>query len=106
MHVFVTGGTGLVGTPVVAELLAHGHTVTGLARSEASAEALRSAGATPLSGGLADLDVVRGGARDADGVVHLAFGNDFSSADALARSVQEETASLTAVGEVLVGSDR
>ncbi len=106
MHVFVTGGTGLVGTPVVAELLAHGHTVTGLARSEASAEALRSAGAAPLSGGLADLDVVRSGARDADGVVHLAFGNDFSSADALARSVQEETASLTAVGEVLVGSDR
>ncbi|MFJ6381136.1 SDR family oxidoreductase [Kitasatospora sp. NPDC092039] len=106
MRVFVTGGTGLIGSAVVAELLGHGHTVLALARSEASARAAEAAGAEPLRGGLADLDVLRSGAARADGVVHLAFGNDFSSPEALARNVAEETAALTTLGEELVGSDR
>jgi nucleoside-diphosphate-sugar epimerase len=106
MRVFVTGGTGLIGSAVVAELLDHGHTVLALARSEASALAAGKAGAEPLRGGLADLDVVRAGAARADGVIHLAFGNDFSSADAVARSVAEESAALAALGEVLAGGDR
>ncbi|MEU1284473.1 SDR family oxidoreductase [Kitasatospora sp. NPDC005856] len=106
MRVFVTGGTGLIGSAVVAELLGHGHTVLALARSEASARAAEAAGAEPLRGGLADLDVLRSGAARADGVVHLAFGNDFSSPEALAGNVAEETAALTTLGEELVGSDR
>jgi nucleoside-diphosphate-sugar epimerase len=106
MHVFITGGTGLVGSAVVAELLGHGHTVLALARSEASAKAVEEAGAEVLRGSLADLDVIRAGAARADGVIHLAFSNDFSSADAVARSVAEETAALTALGEELAGSDR
>ncbi|MGW2870414.1 SDR family oxidoreductase [Kitasatospora sp. NPDC001225] len=106
MRVFVTGGTGLIGSAVVAELLGNGHTVLALARSDASARAAEAAGAEPLRGGLADLDVLRSGAAQADGVVHLAFGNDFSSPEALARNVAEETAALTALGEELLGSDR
>jgi nucleoside-diphosphate-sugar epimerase len=106
MDVFVTGGTGLIGTAVVAELLAHGHTVTALARSEASAQAVEAAGGTPLRGGLADLDVLRVGAGQADGVIHLAFANDFSSPEALAAAVAEETAALQTLGAALVGSDR
>ena len=106
MQVFITGGTGLIGTAVVAELLAHGHTVLALARSESSAQAVQSAGGTPLRGGIADLDVVRAGAEQSDGVIHLAFSNDFSSPEALARSVDEETAAITTMGEALVGSDR
>jgi nucleoside-diphosphate-sugar epimerase len=106
MRVFVTGGTGLVGSAVVAELLGNGHTVLALARSDASARAAEAAGAEPLRGGLADLDVLRAGAAQADGVIHLAFANDFSSADALAAAVAEETAALAALGEELVGSDR
>jgi nucleoside-diphosphate-sugar epimerase len=106
MHVFVTGGTGLIGSAVVTELLGHGHTVLALARSDASALALKSAGAEPLRGDLADLNAVRAGADQADGVIHLAFGNDFSSADAVARSVAEESAALAALGEALLGSDR
>jgi nucleoside-diphosphate-sugar epimerase len=106
MRVFITGGTGLIGSAVVAELLGHGHTVLGLARSDSSAAALEAAGAEPLRGGLADLDIVRDGAGRADGVVHLAFGNDFSSPEAVANAVAEETAALTALGEQLVGSDR
>ena len=106
MRIFVTGGTGLIGSAVVAELLDNGHTVLALTRSDASARAARAAGAEPLQGGLADLDVLRAGAAQADGVIHLAFGHDFSSPDALAKSVAEESAALEALGEALVGSDR
>jgi nucleoside-diphosphate-sugar epimerase len=106
MRVFVTGGTGLIGSAVVAELLGNGHTVLALARSDASALAAEAAGADPLRGGLADLDILRTGVAQADGVIHLAFGHDFSSADAVAKSVAEESAALATLGEELVGSDR
>ncbi|MFE0023513.1 SDR family oxidoreductase [Amycolatopsis sp. NPDC059021] len=106
MHVFVTGGTGLIGSAVVAELLGNGHTVLALARSDASALAAESAGAEPIRGGLADLDVLRTGVAQADGVIHLAFANDFSSPDAVARAVAEESAALAALGEALAGSGR
>ncbi|WP_420369953.1 NAD-dependent epimerase/dehydratase family protein [Curtobacterium sp. L1-20] len=106
MHVFVTGGTGTIGTAVVAELVAAGHTVSALARSDRSAAALTAAGATPVRGSMTDLDVLRAGARDADGVVSLAFPNDYDSADGLARGIAEESAATAALGEELVGSDR
>lgn len=61
MHVFVTGGTGTIGSAVVAELLAHGHTVLALTRSDGSAQTAEGAGAEVLRGGLADLDVLRAG---------------------------------------------
>jgi nucleoside-diphosphate-sugar epimerase len=106
MHVFVTGGTGLVGSVVVAELLGHGHTVSVLARSDASALVAEKAGAETLRGGLADLDVVRAGAARADGVIHLAFSNDFSSVEAVAQAVAEESAAIAALGKQLIGTDR
>jgi nucleoside-diphosphate-sugar epimerase len=106
MHVFITGGTGLIGSGVVAELLDHGHSVLALARSDTSALAAEAAGASTLRGGLADLDVLRAGAAEAEGVIHLAFSNDFSSADALARAVAEESTALATLGEALVGTDR
>jgi nucleoside-diphosphate-sugar epimerase len=106
MRVFVTGGTGLIGSAVMAELLGNGHTVLALARSDASALAAEAAGAEPLRGALADLDILRAGAAHADGVIHLAFVNDFSSRDALAKAVAEESAALAALGEELAGSDR
>ena len=106
MHVFITGGTGLIGSAVVAELLGSGHTVLALARSDASASAAQAVGAEPLRGALADLDVLRAGVARTDGVIHLAFGHDFSSPDALAKSVAEEGDALATLGEALVGSDR
>ncbi|NIK56858.1 SDR family oxidoreductase [Kribbella shirazensis] len=106
MQVFITGGSGLIGSAVVRELLDNGHSVLALARSDASEAALRGAGAATVRGGLADLDVLRTGAAKADGVVHLAFSNDFSSPEALAAGVAEEGAALAALGEELVGSDR
>ncbi|MGW5242212.1 NAD-dependent epimerase/dehydratase family protein [Monashia sp. NPDC004114] len=106
MHVFVTGGTGLIGSAVVAELVGNGHTVLALARSDASAAALETAGANALRGDLADLGALRAGAAEADGVVHLAFRNDFSSAESVAAAVAEEGTALATLGAELVGSDR
>src|SRR5689334_5755235 len=106
MRVFVTGGTGLIGSAVVAELIDNGHSVSALARSDASAKAVAEAGASPVRGGLADLDVLRTAADQADGVIHLAFSNDFSSAEAVLNAVAEESAALTALGEALTGTDR
>lgn len=106
MHVFVTGGTGTIGSAVVAELLGHGHTVLALARSDASEQALKDAGAEPLRGGLGDLDVLRAGAAQSDGVISLAFGRNYSSADALGQAIVEESAALAALGQELIGSDR
>jgi len=106
MRVFVTGGTGTIGTAVVSELVTHDHTITALARSQASADALRAAGAQPLRGDLADLEVLRAGAGDAEGVVSLAFSRDYSSSEAVERGMREEEAALAALGQALVGSDR
>jgi nucleoside-diphosphate-sugar epimerase len=106
MQVFVTGATGLIGSAVVAELVSHDHTVLGLARSDASAQALASAGAESIRGDLADLDALRAGAASADGVIHLAFANDFSSPEALANAVAQESVALATLGEALVDSDR
>jgi nucleoside-diphosphate-sugar epimerase len=106
MQVFITGGTGLIGSTVIAELLNNGHTVRALARSDSSAAALRTAGAEPLRGDLADLPTLRAAATKADGVIHLAFRHDFSTPATVAAAVAEESAALTALGEELIDSDR
>ncbi|RSD10624.1 SDR family oxidoreductase [Amycolatopsis eburnea] len=103
MHVFVTGGSGLTGPAVVTELIAAGHTVTGLARSDVSAARLESLGATPHPGSLEDLDSLRTGAAAADAVLHMAFGGDFTDLEDMTR--RDRTA-IEALGQVLVGSGK
>jgi len=106
VHVFVTGGTGTIGVPVVAELLGYGHTVLALARSDASARALEAAGAEVQRGEIGNLDALRDGVDRTEGVISLAFTPSYATADGLARAVEEETTALAAIGEALLGSDR
>jgi nucleoside-diphosphate-sugar epimerase len=73
MRIFVTGASGWIGSAVVPELIGAGHQVLGLARSDASAKAVADLGAEVLRGDLSDTDVLRAGALDSDGVIHLAF---------------------------------
>ncbi|WP_062008326.1 SDR family oxidoreductase [Streptomyces hygroscopicus] len=106
MHVFITGGTGTIGSAVVAELLGNGHTVLALARSDSSAQTLENAGAKVLRGEIADLDVLRAGAAQSDGVISLAFSRDYSDPDGLAQAVAQESVAIAALGNELIGSDR
>ncbi len=103
MRVFLTGANGWIGSAVARELVEAGHSVVGLVRSKQSGEPLAAAGVTPLLGSLTDLNVLRQGAENADGIIHTAFGLDFSNYEKLG---QEDRAAIETFGEVFAGSDR
>lgn len=103
MRVFLTGANGWVGSAIVRDLVGAGHSVVGLVRSKEKGEALAAVGGTPLLGSLRDLDVLRAAAAAADGIIHTAFGLDFSRIVDLS---EEDREAIETFGEVFAGSDR
>jgi nucleoside-diphosphate-sugar epimerase len=103
MRVFVTGATGFIGLAVVPELIQAGHTVLGMTRTEKGAEALTRLGAEAHYGTLEDIEKLKAGAAQADGVIHLAFNHDFSKIQA---NCEADQRAIDAMGEVLAGSGR
>jgi nucleoside-diphosphate-sugar epimerase len=103
MRVFVTGAAGFVGSAVVQELLAHGHEVLGLSRSEAGLAQLEAAGAEAVFGTLDDHDVLTRSASACDGVIHTAFNHDFSK---FAENAQQDGRAIGVLGAALEGTTK
>jgi nucleoside-diphosphate-sugar epimerase len=103
MRVFVTGASGSIGSVVVPDLIAARHEVLGLVRSDTAAAAVAAAGGTPLRGDLTDLDGLRAGAAQADGVINLAFSNDWSN---LEQGIDEEARAVQTLAAALAGSGK
>jgi nucleoside-diphosphate-sugar epimerase len=103
MRVFVTGATGFIGASVVKELIAAGHQVIGLCRSEDKAPALAATGAEVYKGSIANPDSLKEGAARSDGVIHLAFNHDFST---FAQNCEDDRLVIKTLGSALAGSDR
>lgn len=103
MRVFITGGTGFIGSLVVEELIGGGHQVLGLARTGEAEQKLKNAGADVLRGTLDDVEALKRGAAAADGVIHLGFSNDFSRYD---EAVAMDLAAVKVIGGVLEGTGK
>jgi nucleoside-diphosphate-sugar epimerase len=106
MRVFITGASGHLGSAIVPELIAAGHDVVGLARSDAAAAAVTALGATPLAGDIDDLDGLAKAAADSDGVIHLAFKHDLMSTGAYAAAIAADLAVVHAFGDALAGTGK
>ena len=106
MKFFVTGASGWIGSPTVAELLGAGHEVVGLARSVASAEKVQATGAIPFRGDINDPDGLAEAAGDSDGVIHLAFQHDVAFGGNFPAAAAADRRAIEAMGTALAGSDR
>ena len=103
MRVFVTGATGFIGAPVCKELIAAGHTVLGLTRSDDGAKQLAAIGVEPHRGELHDLESLKAGAAACDAVLHLAFIHDFAK---FQENCEIDGRAIAAIGSVLAGTSK
>jgi nucleoside-diphosphate-sugar epimerase len=106
MRIFVTGASGWIGSAVVQELLAAGHQVAGLARSDAATARIEAAGATAVRGDLDDPECLANAAADSDGVVHLAFQHEIAWSGNFAAAGEADRRAVEAMGAALAGTER
>lgn len=103
MKVFVTGGTGHVGTRIIPNLVSHGHQVLALARSDKSAEVVKKLGGEPLKGDVENLESLKKGSEWADGIIHAGFIHDFSD---FYNSCLKDKAAIEAMGSAIKGTNK
>jgi nucleoside-diphosphate-sugar epimerase len=103
MRVFVTGASGFMGSAIIPDLIAHGHSVVGVGRNDASAAEIEAMGAEVFRGSLEDPQGLARGAAAADGVIHLAFNHDFSR---FAENGADDKRAIEAMGEALAGTGK
>ena len=103
MRVFVTGATGFIGSATIHELINAGHTVLGLARTEAGAAMVEKLGAEPHRGDLENPQDLAAAAATCDGVIHTAFNHDFVDFEGAGKA---DRLVIEAIGEALAGSNR
>jgi nucleoside-diphosphate-sugar epimerase len=106
MQVFVTGASGHIASAVIPELLAAGHEVVGLARSDTSAAAVEALGAKVHQGSLDDLGSLRAAAAASDGVIHLAFKYDEVQAGNFGAAIAADLRAKEAMGDALAGTGK
>ncbi|MEA9391554.1 SDR family oxidoreductase [Acerihabitans sp. TG2] len=106
MRVFITGGTGHIGSYIIPELVAAGHEVTGLARSETAAAAVSALGAKVRRGELSDLDGLKAAAADSDGIIHVAHRQDLLPSGGIDAVAAAELQIMLAYGEALAGTGK
>lgn len=106
MELFVTGASGWIGAPTVAGLLAAGHTVRALARSDEAAARIQAAGAQAVRADLLDLDLLGGAAAGSDGVIHFAFRHDVAFTGDFAAAAASDRAAIEVLGDALAGTDK
>ena len=113
MRVFLTGGSGWIGSHLLPVLLKRGHTVAALSRSDESDAKIKAISADEstieiVKGGIADLDVLGAAAAKADAVIHLGFIHDFSNfADSIVKdlaAIKAMTAPLEGTGKTFIGT--
>ena len=103
MRVFLTGATGFIGSHVIPELLASGHRVLGLTRSDAGARQLEAAGVEVHRGDLERPETLASGAAAADAVIHCAFDHNFAT---FFENTKKDERNIAAMGEALAGTDK
>jgi nucleoside-diphosphate-sugar epimerase len=106
MRVFITGASGHIASAVIPELLAGGHQVVGLARSDASAAAVAALGAEVRRGDLDDIDGLKQAAADSDGVIHLAFKHEAMRTGDFGGAIAADAAATEAIGDTLAGTGK
>ena len=106
MHVFVAGGTGHSGPYIISELVAAGHKVTALARSDESAARVTALGAKARRGSLDDLDGLKAAAASSDGIIHVAHRQDLLPSGGIDAVAAAEVQIMLAYGEALEGTGK